>query len=56
MDASSQNRVVAVERISKEIVTIEFADGKAALYSGELLRQMLPQAEVLSDDATSDNE
>jgi hypothetical protein len=38
------------------VVAIEFADGVATFYSGEWLRQMLPQAEAVSEDARSDSE
>jgi hypothetical protein len=55
MDNEARYRVVYVEHINKDGVAIAFADGKEAWYSGVLLRQMFPQAKIVSRD-TEEND
>ncbi len=49
MDNASEDKVVNVDRVDETFVLVEFADGKAGLYAGSLLRRMLPKAKIMSD-------
>jgi hypothetical protein len=56
MESALEERVVNVDRVHETFVLVEFADGKAALYPGTLLRQMLPQAKLIVRDENIDDD